>query len=147
MRTLLCIALVCLASCKAQQPMGETIEGLVLLQQDGYGGTADFKARAIREQKTLDLFYAQINRTRKPGLPVPTLDFGREMALMIHLGDQQGEKKVMVSMLSETETEMVLAVQIGEGLEDPGSQPILQPFYLYKMPLTEKRVTFKKVDL
>lgn len=152
MRTLICFALFCLVSCKAQRPMGDTIDGLDLLQRDGYSGVADFEGHAIRDQKTLKSFYSQINRTRKPGLPVPSLDFGTEMALLIFLGEQAGEKKVMVSKLSENGSEIVLAIEIGEDPDknkgtDPGSRPILQPFYLYRMPLTEKSILFEKVNL
>jgi len=152
MRPLIYIALVCLISCKAQRPLGEPVEGLVLLQDDGYSGISEFGAHAIQEQKVLEHHYAQINRTRKPGLPLPDIDFGTEMALLIFLGEQQGTKKVRVSKVAETGTEMVLAVEIGEDPEnnkaiDAGTLPILQPFYLYKMPLSEKRIVFKKVDL
>jgi hypothetical protein len=99
----------------------------------------------------LESFYSQINRTRKPGLPVPEVDFEREMVLLVILGEQAGEKTVTLSTIEETALEVTLIVEIGEdpaAYQDsgPGARPILQPFYLYKMPLIDKRVNFLKLD-
>ena len=55
--------------------MGDAIEGLVLLDHDNFTTIDTFQIREIRDFKTLNKFYREINKTRKPGLPVPMVDF------------------------------------------------------------------------
>ncbi|HKL90745.1 MAG TPA: hypothetical protein VJ880_06160, partial [Allomuricauda sp.] len=71
--------MTCLLSCKAQKEdaasVGEEIEDLVLVDHDNFINIDSFETRVIRDAKSLRKFYAQINQTRKPGLPVPMVDF------------------------------------------------------------------------
>lgn len=140
-------ALITMAGCKAQQPMGEEIDGLVLLERDAYGPGEEFEARAIRDQKQLAHFYSLVNRTRKPGLPLPEIDFERELVLLIQLGTRQGEKTLLVSQIGETDLERTLAVEI---LDPPDgenpSRAIQRPFYLYKIPYTDKTLLFERIE-
>ncbi|WP_318345082.1 hypothetical protein [Flagellimonas baculiformis] len=147
MKRFLFLTLVCLLSCNAQKHLGKEIEGLVVLEQDGYSGVGAFEAREIRDTKSLNKFYSQINRTRKPGLPVPMVDFSQEMVLLICLGEQQGQKSLRLSKIKETETEFVVGILMdGKTGKPEETKPITTPFYLYKMPLTDKAIVFQQVD-
>lgn len=148
MKYFLLLSFVCLLSCKAQKQLGDEIEGLVLVEQDGYSGIETFEAKVIRDTKSLNKFYSQVNKTRKPGLPVPMVNFSQEMVLVVCLGEQQGEQAVLLSKSGETENELFIAVQLSD-VNNGGSasaQAISFPFYLYKMPLTEKTITFQRTD-
>lgn len=147
MKHVLFLTCICLLSCNAQKHLGKEIEGLVLLEQDGYSGVEVFETKEIRDTKSLNKFYSQINRTRKPGLPVPMIDFSQEMVLLICLGEQQGQKSVQLYKTKETDTEIFIGVVVdGETAKSEEAQPITTPFYLYKMPLTDKVIVFQQVD-
>lgn len=152
MRYLFLIMLLGLISCKAQKegntPSGEVIEGLVLLDHDDFTNIDTFQTREIRDSKTLNKFYREINKTRKPGLPVPMVDFTKDMLVLVCLGEQQGKKEVALSRLRQTETELWIAIDLWEE-EQEGAvtiQPMYYPFYLYKMPLVDKSLHFQQVE-
>ncbi len=144
MKRFLFLTWVCLLSCNAQKNLGKEIEGLVLLEQDGYSGVDAFETMEIRDTKSLNRFYSQINKTRKPGLPVPMIDFSKEMVLLVCLGEQQGQQSVQLYKTKETDAEIF----VGVTLEAKGKDPLATqtPFYLYKMPLTDKTIVFQLVD-
>ncbi|WP_108424751.1 hypothetical protein [Flagellimonas amoyensis] len=144
MKRFLFLACICLLSCNAQKNMGEEIQGLVLVEQDGYSGVEVFEAREIRETKSLHRFYSQINKTRKPGLPVPMIDFSKEMVLLVCLGAQQGKPSVRLSKIKETDTEIFIGVVLEAKPQGPLATQT--PFYLYKMPLVDKTVIFQTSD-
>ena len=144
MKPLVLLSLILMFSCKAQQPTWEPIEGLKLLERDGYGPGVEFEARTIKDQKSLNQFYSLVNRTRKPGLVVPQVDFQREMVLLIQLGTQQGEKALELSKSAESENELTVLVELKSGKNT--DRTIQQPFYLYKMPITDKTVVFREID-
>ncbi|WP_349351008.1 MULTISPECIES: hypothetical protein [unclassified Flagellimonas] len=152
MRYLFLIMLIGLISCKAQKdgntPTGEPIDGLVLLDHDDFTNIDTFQTREIRDTKTLNKFYREINKTRKPGLPVPMVDFTKDMLVLVCLGEQQGKKEVALSRLRQTETELWIAIDVWEE-EQEGAvtiQPMYYPFYLYKMPLVDKSLHFQRVE-
>ncbi|RUA12048.1 MAG: hypothetical protein DSY83_15450 [Flavobacteriia bacterium] len=144
MKRFLFLTCICLLSCNAQKNMGEEIEDLVLVEQDGYSGIEVFEAKEIRETKSLNRFYSQINKTRKPGLPVPMIDFSQEMLLLICLGEQQGKPSVQLSKIKETGAKIFIGVVLEIKEQDPLATQT--PFYLYKMPLTDKTIVFQLVD-
>ncbi|BDW93796.1 hypothetical protein LCL86_12435 [Muricauda ruestringensis] len=146
------IAVVCLFSCKAQKeghsPVGERLEHMELVDFDNHSNIAYYENTIITDNKSLRKYYSQINKTRKPGLPLPILDFSSEMAIIICLGEQNNVRKPVLSKLKESDQAITIAVElIAEEKEDKiGKQPITYPFYLYKMPLVDKAVVFQKID-
>ncbi|MFD2098875.1 hypothetical protein [Flagellimonas iocasae] len=126
---------------------GEKMEELVLVTNDGYSGIAQFDVMAIRDTKSLNKFYSQINKTRKPGLPVPMIDFSHEMAIVVCMGEQQGLVEPLLSKINETNEELTVAVELSkvDGQEKNEDAPISYPFYLYKMPASSKTLNFQKV--
>ena len=143
--------MICLISCKAQKeasPAGEEIAGLVLVDHDNFTNMDSFETRVIRDGKSLRKIYAQINQTRKPGLPVPMVDFKNETVILVCLGEQQGETSPVLSKLNETESEISVAVELLKKERKGGVsiQPVYFPFYLYKMPLVDKTLTFQRIE-
>ncbi|MCL6266253.1 hypothetical protein [Flagellimonas myxillae] len=147
MRYVLVPILVCIMSCKVQkeaQPQGDP--DIVLVAQDGFSGILDYEAGVIRDVKSLNKFYSRINRTRKPGLPVPTIDFSKEMVVVLCLGSQKGEKVPVLSRSNESETGVSLALELSNNASDKGleSEVVSYPFYVYKMPLSSKKMDIQK---
>ncbi|WP_318308089.1 hypothetical protein [Flagellimonas crocea] len=144
--------MTCLLSCKAQKnghsPVGEHIDDLTLVDQDDFINIDSFETRVIRDTKSLNKFYKEINKTRKPGLPTPMVDFSRDMLVLVCLGEQKGKKNPVLSKLKETDEEISVAVEIvgNDENEEIKDSPTYFPFYLYKMPLVDKTVVFQKIE-
>ncbi len=124
------------------------MEDMVLLAHEDFTNIDAFETRVIRDAKSLNKFYGEINKTRKPGLPVPMVDFTKDMLVLLCLGEQKGEKKLVLSKLTETDQGMTIAVEVLEKEKDGeiAVQPMYFPFYLYKMPLVDKDLTFQRID-
>ncbi len=124
------------------------MEDMVLLAHEDFTNIDAFETRVIRDAKSLNKFYGEINKTRKPGLPVPMVDFSKDMLVLVCLGEQKGEKKLVLSKLTETDQGMTIAVEVLEKEKDGeiAVQPMYFPFYLYKMPLVDKDLTFQRID-
>ena len=124
------------------------MEDMALLAHEDFTNIDAFETRVIRDAKSLNKFYREINRTRKPGLPVPMVDFSKDMLVLVCLGEQKGEKNLVLSKLKETDQGMTIAVEVLEKVKDGeiAVQPMYFPFYLYKMPLLDKDLTFQRID-
>ena len=60
--------------------------------------------------KTLRSFYSRINRTRKPGLPLPNIDFTKEMVLIHCSGSQNAGIQSKLSILEKTDEELIVKI-------------------------------------
>lgn len=140
--------LVCL-SCKSQkkgiQNQTENIQSMkpTLVLSDNYSNIDSSQISILKDQKALQKFFAQVNKTRKPGLPVPDIDFSKEMLILVCAGEQLGNYKPEITIVEEDADQMTLNVT--EKLDKDTKQTgITTPFYLYKMPISEKQVSFIK---
>ncbi len=140
-----------LVSCNGQKKsmMNQTNEvanPLTLVVQDNYATTDTEETLVIKNEKSLRAFFAKINRTRKPGIPVPEVDFTKDFILVYCSGKQQGGAVATLSMIAETEETIVLGKE-EVFQKDKGSSPaVVSPFSVYKMPLTKKEITFKELE-
>ncbi|MGB5666304.1 MAG: hypothetical protein WBM53_05625, partial [Maribacter sp.] len=99
----------------------------------------------ITDAKALKSFYSKINRTRKPGLPVPDVDFTKEMILVHCSGLRKSNvAPSSLSIMEETDEELVLETTNGKVEQKGGDSAEISPFSVYKMPLTSKKIIFKK---
>lgn len=128
--------------------MGQEIKDLVLIGHDNFSTITDYEVRVIQDQKSLQKFYTKINMTRKPGLPVPMVDFSKDMLILVCLGEQRKEVVPLLSKLQETDTKISIAVQLieKEQVELTSIQPIYYPFYLYKMTIIDKTFDFQNIE-
>ena len=104
---ILFFVIVSLVSCKAQNTIPKQSPqqdaDIELIDQDGYSGILEYETIVIKDAKSLNKFYSKINRTRKPGLPVPMVDFSKNMIVVVCMGKQKGEK---LPVLSKAETSL-----------------------------------------
>ena len=142
------IILSCNGQKKAALDNGEDMkagsEKLSLLLQDNYSGSEVEETLIIKDAKALQRFYSKINRTRKPGLPVPDVDFTKEMILVHCSGEQINGKQALLSVIAENEKEVIISTSIEKSKKSDASSALISPFSVYKMPLTQKEITFKK---
>ena len=145
------IILVCLLSCKAQKKeqlvAGEKSSDMVLIAEDAFSGITEFEAMVIGDAKSLNKFYSQINKTRKPGLPIPIVDFSRDMVVVVCMGAQRGEVIPVVSKYDGNEDKTLITIELPNGKDQVKVEnlPVSSPFYVYKMPNTSKTVNFQKL--
>ena len=154
MRVLWYGILLAMLSCNGQKKVANQAEanakaltaiGLELLVQDDYSGTDEPESRVITDMKILKGFFSKVNRTRKPGIPVPDVDFSKELLLLVCSGERNDGLSPEIVISRSTDTELVLATKhLSKGaVRHTGATTT--PFSLYKMPLTERAVQFDSI--
>lgn len=116
--------------------------GLTFIAGDAYSNTEIADTRIITDAKSLKKFYSRINRTRKPGLSVPNIDFSNEMVIVRCSGITDNDVTPELYVLEVTDDKIVLGIK---GInEKTSSSAVTTPFVVYKMPRTEKEVIVKE---
>ena len=140
------VLILCL-SCKAQKKAGTEEDRiakdsvLTLVLCDDYGGSVIQEFQVIKDQKSLQKAFAKINITRKPGLPVPTLDFSKEIAVLASRGEANGSSQLQLKFDTETSDQVIFGFSSSQESENTA---ITTPFCLYTMPFTQKELVFKE---
>ena len=132
------------AAMKDKNDMEVGKEKLTLLLQDNYSGMDVAETLVIKDVKGLKSFYSKVNRTRKPGIPVPEVDCTKEMILIHCSGEQMDGTQVTLSVEEENDLEVIIRTSVKKTQKSGTSSALISPFSVYKMPLTQKEVTFKK---
>ncbi|MEM8937791.1 MAG: hypothetical protein AAGC64_00420 [Bacteroidota bacterium] len=144
------VVLLTQISCKSQnqavvEDNAQNDSRITLIDTDDYSGIYDAETTVIRDIKSLSKFYAQVNKTRKPGLPVPTIDFTKHTVLAICAGEQRPNNTMVATIGDEDENKLLvnLKSQKNTNSGDISITVITHPFYLYQIPFTEKTIEFK----
>lgn len=144
--------LFALLSCNGQKKMvststmvgpSEQSNGLELLLQEEYSGFDTEETMIIKDRKNLKSFYSKLNRTRKPGLPVPEVDFTKNMVVVQCSGEQQHMGAPILTFDKETDSAIVLTSKLVRDKKSGSKTITTFPFCLYKMPLTDKEIVVK----
>ena len=144
--------LIMFASCNGQKKAsGEKADlqsnmnpttSLTLLLQDNYSGAETAETLVIKDAKTLKMFFAKINRTRKPGLPVPEVDFSKDMVIIYCGGVRKDNGLPKLSLKAETEGKMVFEPIYQNVQKGNLSSAATSPFCVYTIPFTDKDINF-----
>lgn len=113
---------------------------MVLLLQEEYSEFDVTETLVIKDQKNLKSFYSKLNRTRKPGLPVPLIDFEKEMVIIHCNGKQSSIGMASLSMGKESDSEILLFSKHNVQSSDTNTAIVGHPFCVYKMPLSTKKI-------
>lgn len=119
---------------------------LMLVLSDNYGGTETEELLVIRDYKALNKFFTKVNMTRKPGLPVPEIDFNKEMVVVYCSGKTTDLNTPELRRMEDRDDKMVFSRVIAANQKKDTSTAVLMPFHLYKMPLTEKEISLRKEE-
>ena len=152
-KTAYIVVLIALFSCKSQKngSEGQLSElerehPVSLIVSDLYGGTEVPEIQVIRKEADLKAFYTKLNRTRKPGLPVPDIDFEKEMVVIYCTGKTTNPLVPELIPVERTDEQLVLAEKSDKKyLKDSENSAKLLPFGLYKMPITEKEIVLNSL--
>ena len=153
MRILILGLLVLTGTCRSQKDKNNDINyqasaenQLMLVLSDNYGGTEKEQLMVIRDSKALKKFFTKVNMTRKPGLPVPEIDFNKEMVVVYCNGKTTDMDTPALNRIEDKDDKMVFAPVSDSNQKKVVSTAVLMPFHLYKMPLTEKEIILSKEE-
>ena len=148
-KTYLFLLMVCLCTaCNGQKKMAikqnmESANYITLIDQNNYSGADVTETMIITDNKGLKLFYAKVNRTRKPGLPVPIIDFSNEIVVIHCSADENYKSTNQLRVLKETEKELLIGMEESSKAALANSSLntdiMVSPFFVYKMPKTNKK--------
>ncbi|PIE99803.1 MAG: hypothetical protein CR994_09170 [Maribacter sp.] len=152
MRHMYVFVFAIILSCNGQKKATTDKEGalndgtgkLTMVLEDNYSGLGTPETLIIKDSKSLRRFFMKVNRTRKPGLPLPEVDFSKEIVLIHCFGEQPLGRQVSLSVVDENEHELILRSLTAKKKGKPPSSVIVSPFKVYKMPLTSKKITFQE---
>lgn len=149
---LIAISLV-LLSCNSQKKatmkddkteQSESGSGLELIMQEEQGGFEADEMLVFRDAKRLKSFFSKINRTRKPGLPVPDIDFLKEIIIIQCTEKESLTDSASLSVLKETATQFILNIQNRSEAKNTLNANSYGSFSIYKMPITAKDIILEK---
>lgn len=153
MKTFLFSILIVFASCNGQKKAvaenknstdAPSNTPLTLLMSEEYSGLREAETLVITDAKTLKSFFSKINRTRKPGIIVPNIDFSKEMVIIVCSGEHMsGGLASIPYILEETDSKMVLSIKPENGEKGLVTTAITSPFRMYSMPITDKEIAFQ----
>lgn len=141
---LLLVAIMQLNSCKstAQSNLQESDDvGMELILNENYSGFEQEEYFLIKNEKELSAFYGKINRTRKPGLTPPIIDFETEM-ILVWCGDSSATNYANFE-LNEKDKFIELHKLKSKTFKEE-SKLVVSPFSMYKLPLSTKSLKIKK---
>ena len=115
---------------------------LELLLRDNYSGLKTPQILVIKEPNALRDFYSQINKTRKPGLAIPKVDFNSETVIIYSLGEQFNAEAPSMQIQSSTSTSVNITILDSITAEESGA--ITSPFCVYKLKSNTSNLLFLK---
>ncbi|MEX0273576.1 MAG: hypothetical protein AB3N16_04280 [Flavobacteriaceae bacterium] len=134
------------ACCKGQEkatdaPNGED-KGLELVLTDTFSDMDQPETMVVKNQKDLKKFFVKVNRTRKPGLPLPVVDFEKEMLLIYCSG--RVEASPTLHMEQGTDGNIVVGIP-KKSNSGKHTMENLRSFSIYKLPHSKKEVSFQNI--
>ncbi len=111
-----------------------------LILQDGYSGEVVEEVIMIKNQKSLESFFSKINQTRKPGLPLPKIDFDKNMLLVWCEGETAAAS---LGLVLKNETAKSYIISKLNSKSNVNNTAITSPFRVYKLPLSDKKIVIK----
>ncbi len=140
-------AFLVLSSCKGQKNTTtaevKDFPDMELIMEENYSGSEVEETLIIKDQKSLAAFFGKINRTRKPGLPIPEVDFSNEMLFIWCAGAEVTE---MPELYLAQETKDAYILSKDQKNNKTETKTVTSPFRIYKLPNTSKDVIFEGTD-
>lgn len=149
----LCVLLFFM-SCKAQKEASSKVNesknadtNLVLIASENYSGQSLPEMLIIKEPKALEKFFSKVNRTRKPGLAVPKIDFEKETIVIYCLGEQTRPLTPVIEIEKETEDQIILRALSQKTSSSGQTQEITtSPFCMYTVATADKTILFSTTN-
>jgi len=145
------VVLVLCYACSAQQavttnliiPSQSAKTELILLLEERYGGPENSSTQIISSEKELKKFLGFINKTRKPGLRLPKIDFTKNQVLISCAGITSEPKTPVLEVFFEDENTIVIEEKFAKYDLSADNKSVTSPFVIYKLPVLSKKISFK----
>lgn len=115
---------------------------LQLLLEDSYFYSDSLIYEVVSNEKDLQKFFARVNMTRKPGLPVPKVDFNKNDVLIVCFGKTKSNTFPKMHRVEEGTDKIIYEVSVNHNTE---SSVISYPFQVFKVGKTNKKIKVKQV--
>lgn len=151
MRFFLGFLLIVGLSCSGQKRTGSTEKGemasptkLKMVMQASYSTMEDPVFKVITGEKALKKEFARINRARKPGIPIPSVDFTKEALLLYGPGITEAAGNLELYIREENKDSLVIGIRQTANI--PNTKDVATtPIRIYSIPLLEKKIIFSEV--
>lgn len=147
MKIFLSFMVIILFGCSSakQKSIQQEITFEVLLEGT-HGGYKDAEFMVIDNSKDLKQIYTHLNKIRKPGFPIPKINFEKELVLALFMGEKSsGGYTILISEIEEVKDKVHVFIKKTKP-EGMAATVITRPFYFCKIPKTDKEIVFKNVD-
>ena len=138
-------SIVPLNSCKgivsSQMQDSKTTMEIEHILNENYSGFEQEKYRLIRNEQDLDSFYGVINRTRKPGINPPNIDFTEHM-ILIWCGDKNATNYAELEIMENKENILVRKLNNTQVIKQ--NRSVVSPFSVYKVPFRSKPLRIQR---
>ncbi len=141
---LVIIVFACKSQKDAASQQSQESQALKMLMSDNYGGTVSEEIEVIRSQGTLDKYFIQINKTRKPGIKPPYVDFSKDLVIIYCSGETKRNQLPELFPTEDEKQRIVLTKKMVEAPDNQEGNALLMPFGLYIMPLTDKEIILQR---
>ncbi|PCI35328.1 MAG: hypothetical protein COB60_03320 [Flavobacteriaceae bacterium] len=112
--------------------------------QETQGGFPIAKFLIIKEENTVLKIYNQINKIRKPGFEIPTIDFDKQMLIALFMGEKNtGGFSISVEHITESSEKMTVFVKESTP-EGMATMAITSPFCFVLLDKSDKEIVFEK---
>lgn len=111
-----------------------------LIMSGDHSGFEQEQLLKIDSQVELEEFFGKINRTRKPGIPVPEIDFKRNSAIIRLKGTTTNNEPDITLQKSSKQSLLLKKIRTNSKKE---TTAVLTPFFIYSVPKTNKEVIIK----
>ncbi len=116
-----------------------------ILLQNGHSNITEQKNIVIKDKKSLNAIYSKINSTRKPGLPIPKIDFSKTMVLGMFMGTKNsGGYSIHINRIESNDKEMVV-FYTEKAPKGRATMAITQPCLLVSTVVSNLPVRFELV--
>ena len=115
---------------------------LQLLLEDSFFYSDSLIYEVVNNEKDLQKFFARVNMTRKPGLPVPQVDFNKNDVLIVCFGKTNSNIFPKIHRVDEGTDKIIYEVSRNHGKK---SSVISYPFQVFKMSKMNKKLIVKQV--
>lgn len=144
LKTLLLICVLTFVSCSAQKNnLNYASISFEKIESQSYGGYQHQHYLVITNINQLKKIYTQINLTRKPGLPLPTINFNNEIVVALFMGQKKtgGFKVEIDSLITYKDNSIDLFIK-SSAPKSMSTMAITQPFSLYKLNTSSTKISF-----
>lgn len=125
-----------------QNKKQDSVNDLSFVAGDAYSGVETSETLIVTEAKSLQKFYSRVNRTRKPGLPVPDIDFSKKMVIVRCSGTTDDGLPPELYVMEFKADSVVLGIREIE--KSASASAVTTPFAVYTMSRTEKKISIRE---